>query len=241
MKNPLRKSPLYLLTGLAMGLLSGLALAWLAFPAKTVDTAPSELRASYKEPYRVAIALAYASSGDLGRAQARLALLGDSDAARQLNSQAQLALLDQDSQREARALAQLARAIEAAQPSQVEVDPSLAPYPLAGAGYDIQEQQFLCEEGIRAPLLQLFIQDAEGLQQPEVALTLRSDLNEENGFTGLRPDFGPGYVEFHLLPGAQYELLIAEAPVLGSVQAVSCAGEPGAELWGNWLLTLRAR
>ena len=53
-------------------------------------------------------ALAYAATGDLGRAQARLALLQDGDAVRLLTSQAQFALGNSATQREARALAGLA-------------------------------------------------------------------------------------------------------------------------------------
>jgi hypothetical protein len=70
------RGPWYLLTGLILGLALGLAYAWLISPVAYVDTPPISLRADYKDQYRVMIALAYASNGDLGRARARLALLG---------------------------------------------------------------------------------------------------------------------------------------------------------------------
>lgn len=108
-----RRSLLFLLTGLLIGLGFGLVIAWLLFPARVGAVDPSLLADSARDQYRAAIALAYAASGDLGRAEARLALLGDGDAARTLRNQAQLALLEPDAQRQARALSQLADALDA--------------------------------------------------------------------------------------------------------------------------------
>lgn len=109
-----RRPPLFLLTGLVLGLGLGLAIAWLLFPAQLGAVDPSLLPDDARDQYRAAIALAYAASGDLGRAEVRLALLGDGDPVRVLRNQAQLALLDADAQRQARALSQLADALDTA-------------------------------------------------------------------------------------------------------------------------------
>ncbi|HET8671274.1 MAG TPA: hypothetical protein VFM05_11800, partial [Candidatus Saccharimonadales bacterium] len=53
------------------------------------DAQPSALRADFKDQYRSVVAAAYAATGNLTRAQVRLALLGDSDLAEALNAQAQ--------------------------------------------------------------------------------------------------------------------------------------------------------
>jgi hypothetical protein len=233
-----RRSPLFLLTGLSLGLLLGLGIAWLLFPARTVDTAPSELHAEYKEDYRAAIALAYASSGDLGRAQARLALLGDSDPARELTEQAQFALLDQDNQREARALGQLALALASLPPADIP-DSIAQPNLSAEAAYEIREQQMLCEEQGGPPLLKIFLLDAEGLQQSGLSLHLVSANGEEETFTGLRPEFGAGYAQFELIPSELYTLNVAGAAVLENLQAAVCEGEGGVNSWGIWLFTLQ--
>jgi hypothetical protein len=58
-------------------------------PLQIVDAEPTTLRADFKDQYRSAIAAAYAATGNLPRAQARLALLGDSDSVEALNAQAQ--------------------------------------------------------------------------------------------------------------------------------------------------------
>src|SRR5215211_3693246 len=50
---------------------------------------PSALRADFKDQYRSVVAAAYAATGNLPRAQARLAVLGDVNQIDALNAQAQ--------------------------------------------------------------------------------------------------------------------------------------------------------
>ena len=82
---------LYLLTGLLIGLGLGLLYAWVISPVKYVDTSPASLRADFKDGYRAAIASAYLASGNVERAQSRLALLGDPNPVQALVNQAQQA------------------------------------------------------------------------------------------------------------------------------------------------------
>ena len=72
-----RRGPWYLLTGLLLGFLAGLIYtSWIA-PVRLINTEPKILSSTAKDEYRRLIALAYASNKDLGRASARLSLLGD--------------------------------------------------------------------------------------------------------------------------------------------------------------------
>jgi len=103
--------PWYLLTGLILGFLLGLFYAWLINPVVYSNTEPATLRADFKDNYRLTIAQAYAASGDVERAQSRLALLRDEDTVFALGSQAQQALAAGFSE-DARALALLASAVQ---------------------------------------------------------------------------------------------------------------------------------
>jgi hypothetical protein len=96
--------------GLAIlaGLLVGLLYAWVAAPLRYVDTSPDTLRADFKERYRIAIAAAYASTGNVERARARLNLLGDPDPLQALSSQAQQMLAAGEPFEVVRQVAQLA-------------------------------------------------------------------------------------------------------------------------------------
>lgn len=103
--------PWYLVTGVIVGLAFGLLYAWVLQPVEHIDTFPSSLQNEYKEAYRALVASAYVADGDLGRAKARLALLGDDDPVRTLSLQAQQALSRDDDDHQARALGILAAAL----------------------------------------------------------------------------------------------------------------------------------
>ena len=74
---------------LLLGFGAGLAYAWVISPLQVVDAVPSALRDDFKDQYRSAIAAAYAGAGNIERAQARLALLGDTNSIEELKAQAQ--------------------------------------------------------------------------------------------------------------------------------------------------------
>lgn len=106
-----RRGPWYLITGLILGMALGMAYAWLVSPVAYTDNPPLSLRADYKDQYRVLIALAYASNGDLGRARARLSLLGDSEPGPLVANQTARAAAENRPPSEVQALALLAEAL----------------------------------------------------------------------------------------------------------------------------------
>jgi hypothetical protein len=85
----MKRFPWDILLALLLGLGFGVVYSWLIAPQGTTNTKPTILRADFKDAYRSAIAAAFAATGNLPRAQARLELLGDSDSASALDSQAQ--------------------------------------------------------------------------------------------------------------------------------------------------------
>lgn len=104
---------LFLVTGLVLGIGIGLLVAWGLSPVQYVDTTPASLRTDFKDEYRYMIASAYTASGDLPRAQARLATLGDGDSGKTLGAQAQRMLAENISMDRIRVLANLSEAIQA--------------------------------------------------------------------------------------------------------------------------------
>ena len=85
----MKRIPFDIILTLLLGLGLGVAYSWLISPLRVVDADPVALRADFKDNYRSAIAASYAATSNLPRAQARLALLGDSNIIEALNSQAQ--------------------------------------------------------------------------------------------------------------------------------------------------------
>lgn len=100
----------YLLTGLVLGLALGLVYSWLINPVVYVNTEPASLDPHYKNIYRLVIAQAYASTGNIRRAQNRMDLLAEKDPVMSLGAQAQTALANNEIE-EARVLALLASAL----------------------------------------------------------------------------------------------------------------------------------
>jgi hypothetical protein len=113
--------PWYLLTGLVLGFILGLLYAWLFNPVVYSNTEPATMRADYKDLYRATIAQAYAATGDLARAESRLALLQDEDPVFALGTQAQQMLAVGEAY-DARALALLAAALQAEGDSPLPAD-----------------------------------------------------------------------------------------------------------------------
>jgi hypothetical protein len=107
----MRRIPWDILLALLAGLGLGLVYAWMISPLEVKDTSPSLLRADFKEQYRSAIAAAYVANGNLPRAEARLALLGDADPAAALNAQAQRMLANGETFQQADQVAALALAL----------------------------------------------------------------------------------------------------------------------------------
>jgi len=85
----MKRIPFDIIFTLLLGLGLGLTYSWLISPLRVVDADPIALRTDFKDSYRSAIAASYAVTSNLPRAQARLALLGDSNIIEALNSQAQ--------------------------------------------------------------------------------------------------------------------------------------------------------
>ena len=85
----MNRIPWAVLLALLAGTGVGLVFAWAISPLHVIDAEPVALRADFKDQYRSAIAAAYAATGDLTRAQARLSLLGDNNPIETLNAQAQ--------------------------------------------------------------------------------------------------------------------------------------------------------
>jgi hypothetical protein len=108
----MNRIPWTALLALLVGVGLGLVYSWMISPLQVVDAEPIALRADFKDHYRSAIAAAFAATGDLTRAQARLSLLHDSDPIESLNAQAQRMLATGQSSEEADQVAALASALD---------------------------------------------------------------------------------------------------------------------------------
>jgi hypothetical protein len=98
---------------LVLGYGLGLAYAWYLQPARPADTTPASLRADYQAEYVQWVAHAYLVEGDVARAQARLAVLGEADLTPRVIALAQQLLASGGDANTIQALARLAVALGA--------------------------------------------------------------------------------------------------------------------------------
>lgn len=118
----MKRIPWDIVLALLAGLGVGLVYSWVISPVRAVDAQPIMLRADFKDQYRSVVAAAYEATGNLPRAQARLALVGDADPVEALNAQAQRMLasgaqVERPDQVAALALALNGEAVNASMPS----------------------------------------------------------------------------------------------------------------------------
>ena len=104
----MNRGPLPLLIGLLLGVVGGLTYASAIDPVELVGSSPAALHADVQADYLTLIASAYAATGDLPRAQARLALFSGPNMAQTLAALAQARLASSRPVSEAQALARLA-------------------------------------------------------------------------------------------------------------------------------------
>lgn len=110
----------YLLTGVVIGVILGLLVAWFINPVVYENTHPASLQEDHKNTYRSTIAQVFAATGNLPRATLRLALLQDADPVFTLGAQAQRKLAEGNTQ-EAHALALLASALQENQQAPIDL------------------------------------------------------------------------------------------------------------------------
>ena len=232
-------SNLYMLTALILGLVLGLMVSLWLSPLQTRNASPAALSAVDKDAYRVLIAQVYTARGDLDRAQARLALLGDKDMRSALAAQAQRAIANGHPAEEARSLALLAAALGSAstvskspvgEPSITPVgelveppvgEPSITPVgelvepPPTLAPTPTAPAQFVVKSRQSLcdvelmQMLQVTVLDAAGKPLPEQGITISWQGGEETFFTGLKTREGPGFADYKMAPDGLYNLRMA--------------------------------
>ncbi len=252
-----------LVIGLLLGIALGLYYAWEFNPVEYLETAPAALRDEYKAEYYALIALAYASTGDIERAQSRLAQIPDPDHAGTLSQLAQTRLAAGRPEREVRALALLAAAL-GERPAPFATTPSTQGYstptpatptrtatitrpprtntPTAtpGAPFEMVERELVCDTELETPLIMIEVVDAAGQPVPGIEALIIWDEGEDHFFTGLKPELGSGYADFTMQVGVSYTLQLVDAdiPITG-LFAEECAGEDDETFPGSWLLTFQ--
>lgn len=241
--------------GMLLGLAGGLYYTWLINPVEYVETAPDSLRQDFREDYLALIGAAYAETGDLARARARLALFPDLDQQTDLPAIAQQRFAAGLS--DANALAELAADLDrppaAATPTGIRLTPTASatrrpasptprPSPTTGAPFTLADRQQLCDPAVTEPLIQVVVFDAAGEPVPGVEVLVVWDTGQDHFFTGLKPELGLGYGDFTMSAGVTYTLRLQESgPPVTDLSTHACETEDGESYLGSWRLEFEQR
>ncbi|MBA4419792.1 MAG: hypothetical protein C0391_01460 [Anaerolinea sp.] len=247
-------SNLFVLTALVLGLGLGLLVSLALSPVEMRNISPAMLSAADKDIYRALIAKAYTARGDLGRAQARLALLEDADMRSALAAQAQQSIAQGRPADESRSLALLAAALgstantstpvtepvvtstPATEPVNTSTSSAPAPAP-APQSFVIKTRENTDCDVEHAQLLQVTVLDAAGKPLPGAGITISWEGGEETFFTGLKPRVNPGYADFRMEPGVLYNLRMASGgQTATNISAPNCRTDAGMEYKGGVVL-----
>lgn len=237
--------------GMLLGLAGGLYYAWLVNPVEYVETAPESLRQDFREDYLALIGAAYAGTGDLIRARARLALFPDLDPQEDLPAIAQQRFAA--GLRDATGLAQLAADLEQAPartatptvsslrptstPSPRPATATPRPSPTPGEPFTLAERERVCDPLLVEPLIQVEVFDAAGEPVPGVEVLVVWDTGQDHFFTGLKPELGLAYGDFSMIAEVSYTLRMADSgPPVTDLSTHVCETEEGEQFLGSWYL-----
>ena len=248
-----------LLLGIVAGVSAGLLFGWVVQPLRLVDTSPASLRGDFQDEYLALIAAAFAATGDLPRAQARLALLPAVANEDHIAALAQARLAAGRPEAEVQALAALAVELGDGRPSPtIEPSPSgrpatprasptlttprprPTPIPTAtpGAPFRLSERLLVCDDPAPLPRLQVVVLDAAGEGVPNILVRVIWDTGQDQFFTGLKPELGVGFGDFTIEPDTEYTVQLSESDAIATgIGSETCTDSSGATHIGSWRLT----
>ena len=230
--------------GLVAGLGLGLLYAWGINPVAYKDTTPASLRAAHKADYVRMVAQAYVVEGNLDRARARLAALGEASPAPQIAALAQQAAAAGENGQTVQALAALASALGAgpqtptaaptptARPTATRPPtptptprPTVTPYLLPThaptltppGAFVFSGKRLLCDINLKQPLIEVLTVGTGGNPVSGVEVIVKWADGSDHFFTGLKPDLGPGYGDFAMQVDVDYTVYLASNPSVAVV------------------------
>jgi hypothetical protein len=241
----------------------GLAYAWGINPAAYKDTTPASLSTDNKAAYVRLAAGALAADGNVARAKARLAALGEPNSAARIAALAQQAAAAGESAQTVRALAGLASALGAgpvtptppASPTVTPTEtqtptptntprPTVTPYLLPThpptltppGAFGFSGKRLICDANLKQPLIQVLTLGANGEPVSGVEVLVTWAGGSDHFFTGLKPELGQGYGDFAVKPDVDYTVALASNPssAVAGLAVASCTDNEGQTYLGSW-------
>lgn len=100
--------------------------------------------------------------------------------------------------------------------------------------FALVDQTAFCNTDLMPGLMIVFVQDADGEGIPGVEIVVQWSGGQDNFFTGLKPEQGPGYADFVMTEGRVYTVRLVDGstPISersGELQAAQCTPDADSE------------
>lgn len=251
-----------LFLGVALGLALGLTIGWGLWPVQIINADPVDLRAALREDYLVLIGHSYALDDDLTRARQRLAALGEWGRAQAAADLAARYAAEGRDPRAVVALTTLVDALSGSavvgQPTSTATTvvvaqatpipsatststatpipqrtPTVTPTPTPRPPMHLVESERICSDVGRPGHILVYVQDQQGVGLPNVEIRVSWATGEDRFFTGLKPEVDPGYADFEMQAGVNYQVRVGgvDSEVAGGISTSPCAGGEETAAW----------
>ncbi|MBS1250550.1 MAG: hypothetical protein MAG431_02144 [Chloroflexi bacterium] len=109
--------------------------------------------------------------------------------------------------------------------------PTLTPI----APFILENHGSICDRDSEALRIEIYATNKKGEGVPGVEVLVKwGETEQENFFTGLKPELGFGYADFEMIPDVVYKVEIPQSGItVEEIEAQTCSDEEG-EYWGGW-------
>jgi hypothetical protein len=238
------------LLGVILGFSIALLVTWWIIPFPRVQSTPSALHPSFKDEYRLLVALAYGSTGDVERARLRVAPLQEVDPVQSLvdqavrfrSGQSGSNIYPQVSTSAVQYLALLARDLQSI-PAQgtFTLPPTSTAAQAIPTGthppFVLLSSDPVCNSSSPDTLARIYLGDSDGQQLAALQIRVTWETGQQELFTGLKPEKGLGYADFIMSPGTVYSIQLPSASlVVTGISSPECISDDGSTYPGGLVL-----
>ena len=115
--------------------------------------------------------------------------------------------------------------------------PTVQPTATLGAPFALKDKIEVCDQSLTPGLLQVEVLNSAGQGVGGVKLTISSPGGEENFFTGLIPELGPGYADFLMAPQVTYAVRAGDnGGTVTGLSIIACKAPDGSTYSGGYKL-----
>ena len=115
--------------------------------------------------------------------------------------------------------------------------PTRTATPTPGSPFVLVERTSLCDIKLVEPLIIINTLDSADQPVPGVEVIVSWSGGEDRLVTGLKPELGLGYGDFHMAPSISYTVHLAEGgEMVQGLVSNECETRSGSRFWGSWSL-----